>query len=475
MSVTELAHSMPSEFERTPPQDITAEQCVLGGMMLSKDAIADVVETLRGTDFYKPAHQVVYDAVLDLYGRGEPADAVTVSAELTKRGEIGRMGGAPYLHTLIASVPTAANAGYYARIVRDRAVLRRLVQAGTRITQMGYGADGEVDSIVDAAEAEIFAVTDKRTSEDYLPLSEIMEGALDEIESIGSRGGAMVGCPTGFFDLDQLTNGFHAGQMIIVAARPAIGKALALDTPLPTPTGWTTMGAVAVGDHLLGADGRPTRVVAATEELRGRPCYEVVFSDGSVIVADGQHQWLTELRSARAWAPAGRRARARPRRHLRPGAAVRTTVEIAASLRVGGSRAAHGARRREHPPAGPARPRLPGPAVRARGAAGRPALRHRATTRLPSGRLVGVRRSGARVGTPSVARGRGAPAAASRSRGSRGRCSGPRSRSAARCSPGCWTPTARSWPTAPCTSRRRAPAWPRTSTSWSSAWATAPR
>jgi replicative DNA helicase len=136
-------------FERTPPQDLEAEQSVLGGMLLSKDAIADVVEVLRGPDFYKPAHQTIYDAVLDLYGRGEPADAVTVAAELTKRNEMGRIGGAPYLHTLISSVPTAANAGYYARIVAERAVMRRLVEAGTRITQMGYADTGEVDQVVD--------------------------------------------------------------------------------------------------------------------------------------------------------------------------------------------------------------------------------------------------------------------------------------------------------------------------------------
>src|SRR5436190_1880977 len=166
------------DFERTPPHDVAAEQCVLGGMLLSKDAISDVIEVIRSADHYRPAHQLVHEAILDLYGRGEPADAITVANELSRRGEIARVGGGPYLHTLIASVPTAANAGYYARIVRDRAVLRRLVQAGTRITQMGYGADGEVDSIVDAAEAEIFAVTDKRTSEDYLPLSEIT-GTLD--------------------------------------------------------------------------------------------------------------------------------------------------------------------------------------------------------------------------------------------------------------------------------------------------------
>ncbi len=220
-----------ADYERTPPQDVVAEQSVLGGMMLSKDAIADVVEVLRGTDFYRPAHELVYDAILDLYGRGEPADAVTVAGELTRRGEIGRVGGAPYLHTLISMVPTAANAGYYAAIVRERAVLRRLVEAGTKIVQMGYASDGgEVDDIVDRAQAEVYAVTERRTTEDYLPLSEIMEGTLDEIEAIGSRGGAMVGVPTGFADLDQLTNGLHPGQMIVVAARPAVGKStLGLD------------------------------------------------------------------------------------------------------------------------------------------------------------------------------------------------------------------------------------------------------
>ncbi|HEX8508502.1 MAG TPA: DnaB-like helicase N-terminal domain-containing protein, partial [Propionibacteriaceae bacterium] len=134
--------------DRTPPQDLAAEQCVLGAMMMSKDAIADVVENLRGGDFYRPAHEQVYDAVLDLYGRGEPADAITVAAELTKRGEIGRVGGAPYLHTLLASVPVAANAGYYAEIVREKGILRRLVDASIRIGQMSYAAQGDVDAIV---------------------------------------------------------------------------------------------------------------------------------------------------------------------------------------------------------------------------------------------------------------------------------------------------------------------------------------
>ena len=292
MSVTELPGAG-SEFERTPPHDMAAEQCVLGGMMLSKDAISDVVEILRDDDFYRPAHQVVFEAIIDLYARGEPVDPVTAAAELTKRNELQRAGGAPYLHTLISSVPTAANAGYYAKIVRDHGVLRRLIEAGTRIVQIGYGVEGEVDEAVDQAQAEIYNVTENRSSEDYHSLSEVMPGALDEIEAIGSRGGAMVGVPTGFTDLDALMNGLHPGQLIVLAARPAIGKALDVNTPLPTPTGWTTMGEVRVGDELLGADGRPTRVVAATDVMYGRPCYEVEFSDGEVITADARHQWRT--------------------------------------------------------------------------------------------------------------------------------------------------------------------------------------
>ncbi|XVQ10954.1 replicative DNA helicase [Spirillospora sp. CA-255316] len=299
MSVTELGpHEQ--EFERTPPHDISAEQGVIGGMLLSQDAIAEVIEVLRTHDFYRPAHQIIFDTILDLYGRGDPADAVTIAGELTKRGEIARIGGAPYLHTLISSVPTAANAGYYAKIVRERSVLRKLVETGTRIVQMGYAADGaDADDVLDRAQAEVFAIAEKRTGEDYVPLSEIMPGALDEIEAIGSRGGQMVGVPTGFADLDALTNGLHPGQMIVVAARPAMGKAVKLDTPLPTPTGWTTMGEVSVGDYLIGADGKPTRVVAATEVMHGRPCYEVEFSDGEVLVADAQHQWRTTTRASR--------------------------------------------------------------------------------------------------------------------------------------------------------------------------------
>ena len=233
MSVIELNPPMGEPDpgpDRTPPNDVAAEQSVLGAMLLSKDAIADVVEVVREQDFYRPSHQVIYGTILDLYGRGEPADAVTVAADLQKAGELGRIGGAPYLHTLVSMVPTAANAGYYGRIVREKAILRRLVEAGTRIVQMGYAGTGDVDDTVDRAQAEVYEVTEKRTSEDYAPLRDIMGDALTEIEAISNRSGEMVGVPTGFTDLDTLTNGLHPGQLIIVAARPALGKStLGLD------------------------------------------------------------------------------------------------------------------------------------------------------------------------------------------------------------------------------------------------------
>ncbi|BBY99228.1 replicative DNA helicase [Mycolicibacterium fallax] len=221
------------EFGRQPPQDMAAEQSVLGGMLLSKDVIADVLEKLRPGDFYRPAHQNVYDAILDLYGAGEPADAVTVAAELERRGQLRRIGGAPYLHTLISTVPTAANAGYYAEIVAEKALLRRLVEAGTRVVQYGYaGADGaDVYDVVDRAQAEIYEVTsDRRTSEDFLPLEELLQPTMDEMDAIASNGGIARGVPTGFTELDDITNGLHAGQMVIIAARPGVGKStLGLD------------------------------------------------------------------------------------------------------------------------------------------------------------------------------------------------------------------------------------------------------
>lgn len=231
MSVEELEAAYGPRTERTPPQNIEAEQSVLGAMMLSKDAMADVIETVLANDFYRPAHETIFDVATSLYNGGDPVDALTVGAELQKAGLLAKVGGAEYLHTLISIVPSAASAGYYARLVREQAILRKLVEAGTRIANLGYDAEGaEVDDVVDAAQAEVFAVTERRNSEDYLPLSALIEPTLEEIDASTNRDGQLLGTPTGFRQLDELTGGFQGGQMIVIAARPAIGKStLGLD------------------------------------------------------------------------------------------------------------------------------------------------------------------------------------------------------------------------------------------------------
>jgi replicative DNA helicase len=322
-------------YERVPPHNVEAEESVLGSMLLSKNAIAEVLELLHEDDFYRPAHRTVFRSVLELYGHGDAVDAVTVQEALRRSGALADVGGAPFLHTLVASVPTAANAGHYARIVKEAGVLRRLIDVGTQIVQLGFETPQDTERAVDIAESLVYQVAQGRISEDYQSLRDVLTGTLEAIERLHEDHREITGVPTGFAELDRLTSGLQPSNLIIVAARPAVGKALALDTPLPTPTGWTTMGEVAVGDQLIAADGKPTTVIAATDVMHDRSCYEVEFSDGTVIVADAQHQWLTQTRASRksAWAAARQDNRARTQRIL---PSVKTTEEVLATLHCNG-------------------------------------------------------------------------------------------------------------------------------------------
>lgn len=298
---------------RTPPQDLDAETSVLGSMMLSKDAIADVVENLRGEDFYKPAHETIYDVILDLYASGEPADAVTVSNALSKSGDLARIGGAAYLHTLIQSVPTSANAIFYAEIVRELALLRRLVTAGTRIVQMGYDAQGDTDDLINRAQSEIYQVTERRSSEDYVRLSEVLQPTVEEIERSGSHDGDTAGVPTGFFEFDELTNGLHPGQMIVIAARPGVGKStLALDFARSAAIGHgqTTvifsleMGSLELTTRLLSAEsGIPLQKLRQGKLDDERGDWTTLantmgkINDAPLFIDDSPNMALTEIRA----------------------------------------------------------------------------------------------------------------------------------------------------------------------------------
>jgi replicative DNA helicase len=301
----------PVEFDRTPPHDLPAEQSVLGGMLLSKDAIADVVEVVRAVDFYRPAHSMVFEVIGDLYGAGEPADVISTAAELARRDLLERVGGATYLHTLISSVPTAANAGYYARIVAEKAVLRRLAEAGTRIVQMALGPAPDVDDVVDRAQATVYDVTAHRASEDYATLGELLNPALEEMEAIGSHDGALTGVPTGFVDLDELTNGLHGGQLWIVAARPAVGKStlgLDLARAASIKNGMTSaifsleMSRMEITMRLLSAEARVSLQNIRTGRLTDDDWARLVRRMGEVAEAplyidDSPHLTMMEIRA----------------------------------------------------------------------------------------------------------------------------------------------------------------------------------
>lgn len=201
-------------------------------MLLSANAVAEIVEIVTPDDFYHPRHQIIYRAIIDLFSEGKEVDALVVRGRLDRGNDLERIGGAPYLHDLVSSVPTAANARYYAEIVAEKAILRRLVDAGTRVVQLGYeGTEGaEIDAVLDMAQQEVFAIAQKNSAEDYAVLADILDDTMDELSQIAENGGLAKGVPTGFVDLDNLTNGLHGGQMIIIAARPGVGKStLALD------------------------------------------------------------------------------------------------------------------------------------------------------------------------------------------------------------------------------------------------------
>jgi replicative DNA helicase len=215
---------------RVAPNNMEAEQSTLGGMLLSQEAVADVLEVVSGVDFYAPKHELIFNAVVTLFGRGEPTDVIAVTDYLNKEGNLLKAGGADYLHSLTSFVPTAANASYYGKIVADKAILRRLIDAGTRIAQSGYESQGEVEDLVNQAQSEIFQVATQSTKEDYVGLSESIDVAIRDIEMAQNRGGELTGISTGFSNLDAYTHGLHPGQLVIVAARPSVGKStFALD------------------------------------------------------------------------------------------------------------------------------------------------------------------------------------------------------------------------------------------------------
>ncbi len=278
---------------RVPPHNLQAEESLLGAMLLSRDAIVAAVEVqLSADDFYKPAHGHVFDAITALYAAGEPADPVTVAEALSRAGVLEAIGGPAILISLQAGTPAIGNAGRYAHIIEEHSLLRRLIRVAGDIAEISYGLPEDVAAAVDEAEALVFDVAQRRVTDSMATIRDLLSAQLDHLEALFERNQEITGVPTGFLDLDRQLAGLQPSNLVIIGGRPGTGKALALGTPIPTPSGWTSMGDLAVGDQVIGAGGMPCRVRFATPVMHDRPCFEVAFDDGSVIVADADHQWF---------------------------------------------------------------------------------------------------------------------------------------------------------------------------------------
>ncbi len=216
--------SIARPIERIPPQNLEAEQSVLGSMLLDRDAIARVVEALRPEDFYRDLHRTIYTAVLELFERGEPVDLITVTNKLAGMGKLDDVGGATYLASLPNTVPTAANAEFYAGIVLEKSMLRQLISAGTHIASLGYEGLDDVSSLIDQAEKLVYGIAARRNVQDFQTIKEILKTSFEKIDKRYQEKGTVTGIATGFTDFDMLTSGLQPADMVIVAARPSVGK-----------------------------------------------------------------------------------------------------------------------------------------------------------------------------------------------------------------------------------------------------------
>jgi replicative DNA helicase len=294
--------------EKVPPQNLEAEESVLGSMMLSSEAIADVIEIAKPEDFYRSSHRLIYDSLLSIYGRGEPVDAITAVEELKRRGILEEVGGPLRIHELVERVPTPASAAYYARIVSELALLRRLIHAAADIMEMAYAVPENPQHAADQAEAMVYAVSRRHDQEEVVPVRALVDQAMVDLENIQQRDSAYAGVPTGFRDLDTLLSGLQKGNLLVVAARPGVGKSsfvtnlarnVAVDSRVAVAMFSLEMSRWEIGMRLLCGDAKVpwdrvragrvgaddwSRIVEAAETLHDAPLY--IVDSGNVTIVD---------------------------------------------------------------------------------------------------------------------------------------------------------------------------------------------
>ena len=212
------------DLGKVPPQDIEAEQAVIGSMLTDQDAVSSAIETLKPEDFYREDNKIIYEAILNIYNRAEPIDIITLKAELSSMNKLEAVGGLEYIAVLPDKVPTTANVDRYIKIVEEKAMLRNLIKTANEILNMGYEPTEEPERVMDLAEKKIFDVMQKKSQKGYTPIKDVLVESFAKLEELYNQKQHVTGVPTGFIDLDRMTAGLHGSEFILIAARPAMGK-----------------------------------------------------------------------------------------------------------------------------------------------------------------------------------------------------------------------------------------------------------
>ncbi len=211
-------------MDRLPPQNIEAEQFILGAVLLENEALAAAIENLSPNDFYKEAHKKIFIAMLDLYEKNEPIDLITLTEQLNRKEHLEEIGGASYLSALVSLVPTAANAKYHSKIIKEKATLRNLISTATGIITMSYDAEHDINELLDLAETKIFNISEKMVKQSYVHVRDVLKDTIEMVDKLYNKKELITGLPTGFIDLDEATTGFHPGDLVVIGARPGMGK-----------------------------------------------------------------------------------------------------------------------------------------------------------------------------------------------------------------------------------------------------------
>src|SRR5919107_2506544 len=288
------------EGARVPPHDLEAEKAVIGAMLVSETAVGAVAERLSVEDFYSEVHRIIYGAMTRLYSRGDPIDQLTLTNELRTMGEFDKVGGRAYVFQIVESVPTAANASRYAEIVRGKALLREIIDVGSRITEDAFREPDDVSEALDAAEQLVYGVSNRTLRDHLSPVSELAPGALEMIQRLYEQEGEVTGVETGFEDLDRLTTGFHNSDLIILAARPAMGKCLKWDSFVVNPDSGERLTIEECVERRLprvlnvsSAGIVKTTAVSDWIDSGLKPCFRVTTRSGRSVEVTGHHPFLT--------------------------------------------------------------------------------------------------------------------------------------------------------------------------------------